>query len=84
MVLLMRSEPCFRLVIVADLSHSWMVGDRWKDIAAGQAVNLRTIFVDYHYTEPYEGPPADFSVEDMAFVADIILNGEHQWNHLNN
>lgn len=56
-----------------DLSQSWMVGDRWKDITAGQAAGLKTIFVDYHYNEPYNGPLADFTVDDMAKVADIIL-----------
>ena len=56
-----------------DLSHSWMVGDRWKDIAAGQAAGSKTIFVDYHYTETYKGASADFVVEDTAFIADIIL-----------
>jgi D-glycero-D-manno-heptose 1,7-bisphosphate phosphatase len=39
-----------------------MVGDRWKDIAAGQAAGLKTIFIDYHYLETYEGAPADFTV----------------------
>ena len=58
-----------------DLSKSWMVGDRWKDIAAGQAAGLKTIFVDYHYAETYEGLPADMTVEDTVFVADIILKG---------
>jgi D-glycero-D-manno-heptose 1,7-bisphosphate phosphatase len=58
-----------------DLSVSWMVGDRWKDIAAGQAAGLRTIFVDYHYAEVYQGIPADFTVEDTIFLADIILRG---------
>ncbi len=58
-----------------DLSQSWMVGDRWKDIAAGQAAGLKTIFVDYHYSEPYNGPLADFTVHDMTKVADIILRG---------
>ena len=59
-----------------DLSQSWMVGDRWKDIAAGQAVGLKTIFVDYHYAETYEGTPADFTVEDTVYLADIILKGQ--------
>jgi D-glycero-D-manno-heptose 1,7-bisphosphate phosphatase len=59
-----------------DLSSSWMVGDRWKDIAAGQAVGLKTIFVDYHYAEAYEGAPADFTVEDTLYLADIILKGQ--------
>ena len=58
-----------------DLSQSWMVGDRWKDIAAGQAVRLKTIFVDYHYAETYKGPAADFTVEDTSFLAEIILKG---------
>jgi D-glycero-D-manno-heptose 1,7-bisphosphate phosphatase len=57
-----------------DLSQSWMVGDRWKDIAAGKAAGLKTIFVDFYFTETYKGDPADFIVEDIAFIADIILN----------
>lgn len=59
-----------------DLSRSWMVGDRWKDVAAGQAAGLKTIFVDYHYAEAYEGVPADYTVEDTAFLADIIFKGQ--------
>ena len=59
-----------------DLSTSWMVGDRWKDVAAGQAVGLRTIFVNYHYAEDYAGAPADFVVEDTTHLADIILKGQ--------
>lgn len=59
-----------------DLSNSWMVGDRWKDIAAGQAVGLKTIFVDYHYAEDYEGTPADFTLEDTVYLADFILKGK--------
>jgi|SoiMetStandDraft_2_1073263.scaffolds.fasta_scaffold152109_2 D-glycero-D-manno-heptose 1,7-bisphosphate phosphatase len=59
-----------------DLWRSWMVGDRWKDIAAGHAVRLKTIFVDYHYAETYQGDPADFTVEDIAYLADIILKGQ--------
>jgi D-glycero-D-manno-heptose 1,7-bisphosphate phosphatase len=58
-----------------DLSQSWMVGDRWKDIAAGQSAGLKTIFVDYHYAETYEGIPADYIVKDSLFLSDIILKG---------
>ena len=56
-----------------DLSGSWLVGDRWKDIAAGQAAGLRTVLVDYHYQEEFAADPPDFSVPDVALVADIIL-----------
>jgi D-glycero-D-manno-heptose 1,7-bisphosphate phosphatase len=52
-----------------------MVGDRWKDIAAGQAAGVKTIFVDYHYKEVYLGKPADFTIEDTSDLADIILKG---------
>jgi D-glycero-D-manno-heptose 1,7-bisphosphate phosphatase len=58
-----------------DMSRSWMVGDRWKDISAGQAAGLKTIFVDYHYTETYKGYPANFIVTDTTFLADVIIQG---------
>jgi D-glycero-D-manno-heptose 1,7-bisphosphate phosphatase len=58
-----------------DLSRSWMVGDRWKDIAAGRAAGLKTVFVDYHYSEIYEGTPATYSVESLESLADLILKG---------
>jgi D-glycero-D-manno-heptose 1,7-bisphosphate phosphatase len=58
-----------------DMSVSWMVGDRWKDITAGQAAGLKTIFVNYHYAEMYQGISADFTVEDTMFVANVILKG---------
>lgn len=61
-----------------DLSRSWMVGDRWKDISAGQAVGLKTIFVDYHYAEIYMGAPANFTVEDTTFLAEIILKEQNE------
>lgn len=57
-----------------DLTKSWMVGDRWKDISAGQAAGLKTVFIDYHYNESYNGPSADFIAEDMASLAEIILH----------
>jgi D-glycero-D-manno-heptose 1,7-bisphosphate phosphatase len=61
-----------------DLSKSWMVGDRWKDIAAGKTTGLKTIFVDYHYAETFQGSPADFTIEDMGVLADVILKGNSE------
>ncbi len=34
-----------------DLSRSVVVGDRWRDIEAGQRAGCRTVFLDYGYTE---------------------------------
>ncbi len=63
-----------------DLSLSWMVGDRWKDIVAGRAAGLKTIFVDYHYTETFNSAPADFTVKDTELITDIILNSPSSIN----
>ncbi|MDB2363384.1 HAD-IIIA family hydrolase [Candidatus Pelagibacter bacterium] len=35
-----------------ELSRSYIVGDRWKDIEAGKSMNCTTIFIDYNYDEP--------------------------------
>lgn len=34
-----------------DLAASVMVGDRWRDVEAGQRAGCRTVFVDYGYAE---------------------------------
>jgi D-glycero-D-manno-heptose 1,7-bisphosphate phosphatase len=34
-----------------DLSACYMVGDRWRDVEAGQRAGCATIFVDHDYTE---------------------------------
>lgn len=39
-----------------DLSRSFLVGDRWRDIAAGHAAGCTTFFIDYGYDER---PPND-------------------------
>lgn len=32
-----------------DLGNSFMVGDRWRDIKAGQTLGMRSYFIDYSY-----------------------------------
>ena len=34
-----------------DLSQSYMVGDRWRDVEAGNNAGCKTIFIDYGYAE---------------------------------
>jgi len=55
-----------------DLSRSWMVGDRWRDIDCGHAAGCRTIFIDYGYDEALKQKP-DFSARHLGEAADIIL-----------
>ena len=41
-----------------DLSRSVMVGDRWRDIEAGRAARLPTVFVDRGYDERHPDHPS--------------------------
>jgi D-glycero-D-manno-heptose 1,7-bisphosphate phosphatase len=57
-----------------DLSASFMVGDRWRDISAGHAAGVSTVFIDYSYDEPRPDPAADATVADLQGAAAWILN----------
>jgi len=55
-----------------DLESSYMIGDRWRDIEAGQRAGCKTIFIDYGYLEKQ---PEKFNhrVLSLAEGADLIL-----------
>ena len=55
-----------------DLSRSWMIGDRWRDIDCGQNAGLRTIFIDWGYDEKLRAQPS-FVTKTFAGAAGIIL-----------
>jgi D-glycero-D-manno-heptose 1,7-bisphosphate phosphatase len=55
-----------------DLSQSWMVGDRWRDVECGKAAGVRTVFIDFGYNEVLP-TPADHTVRTFREAADIIL-----------
>ena len=55
-----------------DLAQSFMVGDRWRDIAAGRAVGCRTYFIDYGYDERRPDRP-HHTVADLAHAGRLIL-----------
>jgi D-glycero-D-manno-heptose 1,7-bisphosphate phosphatase len=54
-----------------DLSLSYVVGDRWRDIDAGVAAGCKTVFVDYGYDESLRGKP-DFTIMKVSELIDII------------
>jgi D-glycero-D-manno-heptose 1,7-bisphosphate phosphatase len=56
-----------------DLSRSWMVGDRWRDVAAGQAAGCRTIFIQRFYAEAAPVQPPEAIAADLPQAAAIIL-----------
>jgi D-glycero-D-manno-heptose 1,7-bisphosphate phosphatase len=55
-----------------DLTRSFMVGDRWRDIDCGYAAGCRTVLIDYHYAEELRQLP-DHRVKDLVEAADWIL-----------
>lgn len=54
-----------------DFSRSWIVGDRWSDIKAGQNMGMKTIFIDHKYKEQKPYCP-DFIVQDIGDIKEII------------
>lgn len=55
-----------------DLEKSFMVGDRWRDVEAGQRAGCRTCFIDYGYAEK-QPEKVDFRVGSLLEAAQIIL-----------
>ncbi len=56
-----------------DLEKSFMVGDRWRDIEAGQNAGCRTVFIDGGYEDRPPARPADACVYSLREAADWIL-----------
>jgi D-glycero-D-manno-heptose 1,7-bisphosphate phosphatase len=58
-----------------DLARSYVVGDRWRDVAAGRAAGCCTIFVDYSYKQDGPNHP-DLVVKSLPEATAIILSRE--------
>jgi D-glycero-D-manno-heptose 1,7-bisphosphate phosphatase len=57
-----------------DLSQSFMVGDRWRDVEAGRRAGCRTVFLDLGYAERRPNPAADYTTFNLQDAADWILS----------
>jgi len=58
-----------------DLKQSFMIGDRWRDIEAGQAVGCKTILIRYEYDERRADKP-DAVVNSLFEASELILSGK--------
>jgi D-sedoheptulose 7-phosphate isomerase len=56
-----------------DLAASFMVGDRWRDVEAGQNAGCRTILIDDGYDERAPNHPPDVRVRSLREATDWIL-----------
>jgi D-glycero-D-manno-heptose 1,7-bisphosphate phosphatase len=66
--LLMEAARAYNI----DLRRSFMVGDRWSDVAAGQAAGCRTLLIDLPYSQSGRCSP-DARVKDLGEAVDQIL-----------
>jgi D-sedoheptulose 7-phosphate isomerase len=56
-----------------DLSLSFMIGDRWRDVEAGQNAGCRTVLIDQGYREKHPARPPDAIVHSLREAVDWIL-----------
>jgi D-glycero-D-manno-heptose 1,7-bisphosphate phosphatase len=55
-----------------DLSNSFLVGDRWRDIGAGHAAGCKNYFIDFQYSEKRPDKPY-VAVKSLPEAAALIL-----------
>jgi len=55
------------------LTESFMIGDSWKDIAAGQSAHCQTILLERYYNK---GTEADFKVDTILSAVELILSSQ--------
>ena len=63
-----------------NLSLSYMVGDRWKDIEAGKQAGCRTIWINRGYKEKQPDPLDAVFVSSLKEVVDYIMNSHNKMN----
>tara|TARA_B100000949_G_C13958736_1_gene316014 strand:- start:30 stop:560 length:531 start_codon:yes stop_codon:yes gene_type:complete len=52
-----------------NLKKSFIIGDRWRDIQAGEKVGCKTIFLEYNYI--------DIKPKNPNFITDTLLNATY-------
>jgi D-glycero-D-manno-heptose 1,7-bisphosphate phosphatase len=57
----------------SDLAASVMIGDRWKDIEAGQRAGCATVLIDCGYAEQKPARPPDYTARSLSEAVDWIL-----------
>lgn len=55
-----------------DLTRSWMIGDRWRDVDCGHRAGVRTVFIDLGHAEALRSAP-EFTVPSFAEAVAVVL-----------
>jgi len=61
-----------------DLSVSFMVGDRWRDVEAGRRAGCQTVFIDLGYSERRPDPEPDYVALDLSDATAWIISQMHK------
>lgn len=56
------------------LPASYMIGDRWRDVEAGQRAGCRTVWINYGYTEKAPLRPPEATVQSLPQAVAWILH----------
>jgi transaldolase len=57
-----------------DLSSSFIIGDRWKDVETGRRAGCTTVFLDYDYGESGPDSTPDYTTHSLSEAAAWILS----------
>lgn len=57
-----------------DLTRSFMIGDRWRDVEAGNRAGCKTVFLDFGYSEKGPETPPSIKVRSLRQGVDWILD----------
>jgi len=68
----------YRAAIELDLSldESYMVGDRWRDISAGQSAGCENFYIDYSYSEIKPKMPYK-KVSSLLEAVNLMVGAKH-------
>ncbi len=55
-----------------DLSRSFLIGDRWRDIDCGANAGVRTVLIDRQYRERPPAQPPDYTADSLLNAATWI------------
>jgi len=77
-----KPKPGMLLAAAAEhsisLADSYMIGDRWRDVEAGQRAGCRTIWLHAGYAERAPTNPPDATLDSLPQAAGWILERERQ------
>lgn len=77
-----KPKPGLLLIAAAEhsisLPASYMIGDRWRDVEAGQRAGCRTVWIDCGYTERGPSNPPDAVVKSLQEAVAWVLLAERK------